>query len=419
MDISNRTVYEFVEATRERKKTGALDKNLNIYNHVAKNLLLSKNQVAGKNRDFLEALDKEHEAIIKIEIDGSQTSDRLIAIAEDEAKDPRRLLECHNYDPDEWELIDATNNLWHGMRSWRLANTRLVMYQSKIRARPKREIGLTLEMIGDYFENFKGKTAEIIKPANNKGEYLGEICLADMHSGKHPYMETSSVEERLKYTIGDIVPRLSPLKLERIYLVSLGDLLHFDNKDKNTTGGTDLNSGGESAEEVFRSTTDMLIAGINDLAAIAPLEIIHIPGNHDRLTSFAMLTALDYYYHKSKAVTVDAGRSARKYRLWGVNLIGWTHGDMPKKNIDKWLHVEAREEWGKAKFAEVHAGHFHTQVTQEDNGMIVRYLPSFTPTDEWHYERGYIGNVQATMSFLWGKELGLREIWQTIIPPEW
>ena len=64
------------------------------------------------------------------------------------------------------------------------------------------------------------------------------------------------------------------------------------------------------------------------------------------------------------------------------------------------------------KYAEVHAGHWHSQTTAEKNGMVLRYLPSITGTDEWHYNKGFVGAVKATVSFVWG-DTGLKEIWHT------
>jgi len=116
-------------------------------------------------------------------------------------------------------------------------------------------------------------------------------------------------------------------------------------------------------------------------------------------------------YRNYPNVLVDASHLSRKFRKIGNNLVLWNHGDMAKQNAYSLIQREARKEFGETKYAEIHSGHFHSQQTVEKDGVIIRYLPTTTPTDVWHYENGYTGNTESTTSFLWDKNLGLREIW--------
>jgi hypothetical protein len=63
----------------------------------------------------------------------------------------------------------------------------------------------------------------------------------------------------------------------------------------------------------------------------------------------------------------------------------------------------------------MHAGHYHSEKTVEQNGVVVRNLSSITGTDAWHFERGFVGAIPKCQSFLWDKDKGLREIWHTNI----
>lgn len=49
----------------------------------------------------------EYKATIEIKSDGTQVSDRLIEISEQDLKDESYLLEAHGYDPSEWEISSA------------------------------------------------------------------------------------------------------------------------------------------------------------------------------------------------------------------------------------------------------------------------------------------------------------------------
>ena len=114
-------------------------------------------------------------------------------------------------------------------------------------------------------------------------------------------------------------------------------------------------------------------------------------------------------------MNIEIETLSRTWRTWGDCLIGFAHGDMQKKRLGQWLHQEAREEYGKSKWAEMHVGHIHHQVTQEENGIILRHLPTITPDDKWHYDKGFVGSVRGTICFVWDKKAGLREQWYTIV----
>ena len=53
---------------------------------------------------------------------------------------------------------------------------------------------------------------------------------------------------------------------------------------------------------------------------------------------------------------------------------------------------------------------FTCEHTREVNGVIIRNLSSFTGTDMWHRNSGYVGAIKKCQSFLWDKEKGLKNI---------
>ena len=127
---------------------------------------------------------------------------------------------------------------------------------------------------------------------------------------------------------------------------------------------------------------------------------------------------LSAWFRHNKDIKVDTSAMARKYVEFGKCLIGFTHGDTERKNrIGKLMPIEAREAWGRTLYHEVHAAHFHSeQAIKEENGIIVRHISSPTGTDNWHYEKGFVGAIKKTQSFIWDKELGLTDIIHTAIP---
>ena len=150
---------------------------------------------------------------------------------------------------------------------------------------------------------------------------------------------------------------------------------------------------------------------IGKLSEISPIEVLYIAGNHDRMSGYHLIKTLEAFFKDSKYITFDSEHKSRKFRVIGTSLVGWMHGDIPKSRATSWLQVEAREAWGQTRYSEIHSGNFHSQSGTEEGGTVLRYLPALTNIDQWHYDKGYVGAVRSMVSFVWHKELGLREIW--------
>jgi hypothetical protein len=354
----------------------------------------------------------------EIKSDGTVISDKLIKICESESKTPKSLLIAHGFDPDLFELIAVKNNLWHGLKTDDNGD-RLIMYQSKLTAKPKSSAQLTFTDIDNFFNNYTNKNyfAEPRKNIGEDGDKILEIDLADTHIGSRSFDKNSSqtILDNFRYTIENIYNKCKYKELSKIYLIPLGDIFHFDNAKTTTTDGTQLDSNGMIYPEIFDVGASLFIEAIDMLSNLAPLETVYIGGNHDKTFGYFLIKSLEYYYRLDDNITVDSSHLTRKFRKFGNSLVGFCHGDMPKNNISTWLKTEARKEWGETKFGECHAGHFHSQTTIEQDGLIVRYLPSMGMTDGWHYDKGYVSSVKSTVSFLWDKTNGLEEMWFTNI----
>jgi len=362
-------------------------------------------------------MDGDEEALYKTTYgrspDGNYTSDRLIEMCEIDLKDERKVLEAHGFAPDEWVIISYKHNLWHAMRAG--DQGRAVMYQSKITVRPKKMDDISIEDIQRFFERFKPDAQPAAVKANSyslTGKLL-EICLADIHIFRETVdPNAQSAEEKLRKIIKDIIARAKSKKFWRIILVPLGDIFDVDNMLRTTTKGTQQYLTG-TPYEMFETGVRLMIWIIDELRKIAPVEYIFIPGNHDQFASFCLAKTLEAHYAGVKGVTINAAHESKKWKAWGVNLIAWAHGDMPKKNIFSWLPSKARAEWGAVKYAEIHAGHTHTQTVEEKAGQVLRYLPSIADASHWEDGNGYAGNTRCTVSFVWDSRDGLMEQWFT------
>ena len=345
--------------------------------------------------------------------DGTYFSDKLVEMSEEDKRSPKRMLELHNLDPELWEVYLVRNNLWHSQR--KDDKGRLLLYQSRLTAKPKQNKSITFEDVDKFFENHKYQSKINIKKYKDNNEKVLEIAVADMHNGKLPYLNDDSVQDNFYYTISEILNRSKGKNISKIYFTPMGDTSNFDNINGTTTSGTSV-SNNKTLQTVFDETTNMFIDAIEQLSNISEVEVLHIPGNHDLGFSYYLIKSLEMYFRKYNGIKIDTDHKIRKFRVIGNTLLGVGHGNISKANSSGWLQVEAREEWGKTKYSEIHYGHIHSQQTIEKNGTIIKYLPSMSPTDDWHYEKGFVGAVRSTCCFLWDLEKGLEEQWFINIP---
>ncbi|MDD4089690.1 MAG: hypothetical protein PHP29_08370 [Tissierellia bacterium] len=356
---------------------------------------------------------------ISLNSDGTQVSDKLIRMSEEECKDVNFVLKAHGYDVKEWELLNAKNNIWNVYSKQDGVST---LYSSKITVKPRFD-NISLEEIKEHFEtftnNYKPREVENLT-INNSGKML-EIPIMDLHLGKLSWnLETGEnydykiAEQRFFHAIDDIIQKTKGYQFEKILFPIGNDFVNFDNIDGNTTGGTKQDND-LRWQKVYLKAMEILVKAIETLSTIAPVEVFYIGGNHDKTTSFYLTCYLSGFFHKNDKVTVDLSPNIRKYIEFGKVLIGYTHGNLEKKRIGGIMQVEAREAWGRTVFHEFHLGHLHSEQTKEENGIIIRNISSITSGDAWHHESGYVGAIRKAQAFIWDKEYGLEGIINSVI----
>ncbi|MDY4819951.1 MAG: hypothetical protein SO206_06935 [Bacilli bacterium] len=351
--------------------------------------------------------------------DGTLTSDKLIAIKEDELKNPNSLLNAHGFDIKEWELVSARNNIWN---VYSKQDGIQELYSSKIVVKPRTEI--SLEEINEFYNDLINTySSPIVKKYENKNGLLFELPIVDLHLGKFSTSDivkdeynTQIARDCFNKVIDTCISRLRGINIEKIIFPIGNDFFHFDTVSTTTTGGTPQDTDMKH-QTLFKSGVLLLIDGITKLSneLKAPIEVFCVQGNHDFMTSYHAVMSLWCYFHNNENVIVDLSTSPRKYIEFGNCLIGYSHGEKEKKRIEKIMQVEAAESWGRTKFREFHLGHLHSEQVSEDGGVIIRNLSSVTGTDAWHHNSGYIGAIRKCTCFLWDKENGLDSTFNVVI----
>jgi hypothetical protein len=350
---------------------------------------------------------------IEYNANGTTTSEKLIKIFEADSKNPIAVMVAHGLDPQEWQVVSYKNNMWNMPKK---DGDPYVMLQSKITVKPLvMPSGVMIKDVDSFFKKLE-ETSGVIEyrkvgkyTPSNKGVVL-EINLADLHVGNSPREAGKTIQEKVDEVLSDIISRCKNMNIDKIILVQLGDIFHYDTHARTTTGGTQIESG-TNFPTMFDEGVELLISVIDRLSMIAPVDFVNIHGNHDRITAYTIGKSLEFYYRHSDSVTIDSGHDDRKFRVIGNGLVYWVHGDMPKKNLTTLPQREIRQEYGNSKYCEIHSGHVHHESVIEADGVKVRFLPSLTTTDTWHYENGYTGALKSVVCFVWDDEKGIRDIW--------
>lgn len=370
-----------------------------------------KDKSLSQNMTDVEKAQSTYKSESSINKDGTFTSDKLIAIKEDDLKNPNSLLKAHGFEIKDWELVSARNNIWN---VYSKQDGIQELYSSKIFVKPRTDI--SLDEIEDFYRNLVSTySSPMVKKYSPKEGLLFELPIMDLHLGKFSSSDivkdeynTQIARDCFNRVIDECIGRLKNVSIEKIIFPVGQDYFHFDTVGTTTTGGTPQDSD-RKHQTLFKDGVMLLIDGISKLSnqLKVPIEVFCVPGNHDFLTSYHAVMSLWCYFNNNENVVVDLSTSPRKYVEFGKCLIGYSHGDKEKKRIEKLMQIEAAEAWGRTKFREFHLGHLHSEHVSEDGGIIIRNLSSVTGTDAWHHNCGYVGAIRKCTCFLWDKECGL------------
>lgn len=365
--------------------------------------------------------------IVKMDID--QKTQQVVAELDfligrgDEKKlnDEKYILEVLGYDPEFFELVSMSvrEGTWGCQKKGGeegLLSSRRVMANIK----PRKD-SVCVEALAERFNEMVAEhTPRTIKKRVVNGKNIAIVSIADLHLGKLAWKpETGEnydhniARERFYFIIDQAITRMKAYesispdeKIEEIIFFWSQDFFHFDTVDTTTTAGTRQDTD-VRWQKLFYMGCEMLVNAIESLQTVAPVRTFYTRSNHDTMTSFYAMLYLSAYFKDNGNVEVETGPSGRKYIKYGVNLLGFGHGDKEGKRVASVMALEAPAEWGTTFSREFFLGHFHSRQTERDeNGVVVRYLASPTSTDAWHYECGYLGAQKQAQLFIRNKLIG-------------
>jgi urease accessory protein UreE len=277
-----------------------------------------------------------------------------------------------------------------------------------------------LENVQQMLESHTTVAPQINPPKIDKKENVALVNFYDHHIGKRIHADATgngsewtvdlakkSMLEATDYFIDKLQHDTG-----KIVFILGNDLLNIDNPQGTTTKGTPQNNDMDYRHLILESN-ELLTSVLEKFLHYFEVEVIVVPGNHDNNLAFITGEVIRHYFMKTPHISVDNSLAPIKYWQFGENAIGFTHGSeqIKKKYVLPMLMLQQKPEFAVCKYKEFHTGHLHqtkkTQLTEvgEQYGMIMRTLPTLSPTCEWASTKGFQG-IQATECIVYHKEKG-------------
>jgi hypothetical protein len=249
-----------------------------------------------------------------------------------------------------------------------------------------------------------------------------EVPIFDLHLGKLAWSgethfnnyDHKIAKERFMFVVNEVLRRTEDMEFEKIWFPVGSDFFNFDNRYGTTEKGTSQDNDLRHPK-MFKEGYEMYVRAINLLSKKAPVEAFLVQGNHDFMTSYSVCFALEQGFSKNPRVNIDPTPTTRKYKSYGVNLIGYSHGDKERNRISYNMQDEVPELWGKSKYREWHLGHLHSESLKNYGSLKVRRLSSLTDPDSFHSVYGYVGAIAETQIFIWDKENALDSMFPVVV----
>lgn len=311
-----------------------------------------------------------------------------------------KVWEGTNLDPNEWEPEKIST--WGDVENLR------VSAKFKKREFPSEEVFKNIELrLNKKWE---------IKKAKTKDGVLLIPALFDAHIGK---LSAINTEDYFLSVLQDLVDRTirSYGVIEQVLFPVGQDFSHIDNVDRATSKGTPQETNATYADIISTQVT-IAVKAVEFLAEQFPVHVSMVPGNHDRLSNEWLGHVIKGRFHNHSNVTVDGYNGTyepRKYYVFGETMFAITHGNEENLNtIGNLIATEMRSKWGQTSKCEVLLGHLHTlkdkiYLTDERNGIILRYMPSISGTDTWHKLKGFVDNGRGGLGLVYSKKYGWKD----------
>jgi hypothetical protein len=345
------------------------------------------------------------------------------------------LIEACRVDLDVWECVSFDVKCWEmGRKAKRTKMTFVEGVASgttedtgKIHVQPLysvvakfiRRAEKTAEELAEFFGELLGELEMPTwsqEPLYCDAENTLELMIPDLHVGQYSWGEATrngdyNVEiacQLLRCSVRDMVAEAGD-RIKRIAFPIGNDFFNIDNLNKTTTKGTPQDEDGHW-QRSFRIGSHTLIDLIGELSAKYEVDVMVIPGNHDKQRSFYLGEVLAAFFHNNDRVTIDNSPHNRKYRLYGCTLVGYTHGDQESpKDLPMLIAHQEPNLWANSIYREWHHGHLHHERNNEVGGVKMRHFPALVAPCDWGSGKGYVMSVRQACAIEYSDDGPIRQ----------
>jgi calcineurin-like phosphoesterase family protein len=203
-------------------------------------------------------------------------------------------------------------------------------------------------------------------------------------------------------------------RFDRIIIPVGNDFFNSDGAKGETTKGTPQDEDGRFGK-CFEYGLDLYVEIVETMRRFTDsVEVVLVPGNHDRNASMMLSHAIKAYFRLCGDVRVDTVQMPRKYIEFGKVLLSLGHYDEDGRFPERLIANEASEAWGRTKYREAHGAHLHQEMVKEVGGVKFRRAPSIVVPSEWAHYKGY-GCLQEHICYIYDYDKGLATTWHQTV----
>lgn len=339
---------------------------------------------------LVDAINQNREKVVEFKEDLEAGTAEIKGIAFSEPKSPEEIIRILRIDTNKWKLSTYWNKQH---KDYWLISAQVTQKELE----PK-------ELLKELLQNFKPSytpVTEVHLNPNYENQTVAVLSIQDLHFGKEG---NTDVINAFKDAVANLTMRAyMSHRVNKIIYVFGGDLLNMDTFMGQTTKGTPVDND-LRAQDAYNQAFDALYWSVHFIKQFCEiLEVVYLPGNHDRLSSYHLAHALSKCFQDDNII-FDVEYAERKVKTYGHNFFGFEHGDVTKKWTPLVYATEFPVDWGSTVYRTCYTGHFHSKKTTEyvtDNeihGFAIKHLPSLSRSDYWHYHNKFTGSKrQAVM----------------------
>ena len=313
------------------------------------------------------------------------------------------LIAACKIDLYEWEVEKFRCKEWERSKDGKILNSIQCTFKrisnSSFNEYIKRlEQGLTNHVRGQI-KHVEPQT-ENVTLINIFDAHIDKVCRA-IETG-----EESTIEENCNRFREAVDYLLCNMAVPELIIFPVGNDLFNVNDCRGTTKKGTPQETTTNFIDAFEIGLNLISECIDKMAAVAPVYVPIIAGNHAEDLENILGVALKKIYSKTDTVEIEATRIERKYKKFGLNLFMFSHGDKAKnkiKDIPSIMAVEKPDLWSSTQYRFAIYGDIHHEQRHELNGVTALFFRSMSSQDKWHHSMGYVGSRKTAYALTFSK----------------